>query len=457
MGIATINPATGQLEQSFNALTAEQVARKIDLSAAAFDQYQRIPLHQRRVWMNQAAAILEDDGRSTAMAQLMTREMGKPIQEAIAEVKKCAWVCHYYADHAAEFLQDQPVQSDGSRAWISFQPLGTILAVMPWNFPFWQVFRFAAPALMAGNVALLKHASNVPQCALQIEAIFKEAGFPSGVFQTLLIQSDRVEQILKHPQVQGVALTGSEPAGASVAALAGSQIKPSVLELGGSDPFIVMPSANLEAAVKTAVKARILNSGQSCIAAKRFILAEPIAEAFLDSFVAAFQDLKVGDPQDPQTQVGPLATADILDTLEDQVARAQQQGAKALVGGIRDPHQSGNFYPPTILVDLPVESDVAQEEFFGPVALVFRVSDIESAIQLANWTEFGLGASAWTQDAAERDRFVRELVAGSVFINGMVKSDPRLPFGGIKKSGYGRELSQRGIYEFVNVKTVWIQ
>lgn len=455
MGIASINPATEMLVKTFDALTDQQLTLKIERSHTAFAPYRQTSYEQRRQWLNQAAKILEDD--CDRLGHVITLEMGKPIKEAIAEVKKCAWVCRYYADNGAKFLADRPATSDGSQSWICYQPIGTVLAVMPWNFPFWQVFRFAAPALMAGNVALLKHASNVPQCALAIEAIFLNAGFPLDVFQTLLIQAKQVESVLAHSAVQAVALTGSGPAGASVASTAGQHIKKSVLELGGSDPFIVMPSANIDEAVATGVKARLLNGGQSCIAAKRFILLEAIADEFLDKLSAAFQALTVGDPQLTETDIGPLANDAILKTLEAQVKQAIDAGATALVGGQRDEQRVGTFYPPTILINLPQDSSIAQEEFFGPVALVFRVQTLEEAITLANATEFGLGASAWTEDEAERDRLIRDIEAGSVFINGMVKSDPRLPFGGIKTSGYGRELSTIGIHEFVNIKTIWVK
>lgn len=456
MGIASVNPATEMLIKTFDALTDKQVILKIERSQAAFSPYQSSTSYEQRAqWLKNTAQILEE--QCDHFAQLITLEMGKPIREAIAEVQKCAWVCRYYAEHGADFLRDRPVDSDGSSSWIRYQPLGTVLAVMPWNFPFWQVFRFAAPTLMAGNVALLKHASNVPQCALAIEAIFLNAGFPLDVFQTLLIQAAQVEAVLTHPAVKAVALTGSGPAGASVAGLAGSQIKKSVLELGGSDPFIVMPSADINAAVAAGVKARLLNGGQSCIAAKRFILSEAIADEFLEKFTAEFQALKVGDPALAETDIGPLATRSILKTIETQVQSALDAGATALIGGKAYPDRVGTFYPPTILVNTPPDSAIAQEELFGPVALVFRVNTLDEAIALANATEFGLGASAWTEIQAERDRFIQELEAGSVFINGMVKSDPRLPFGGIKTSGYGRELSDIGIHEFVNIKTLWVK
>ncbi|GAB4374440.1 MAG: NAD-dependent succinate-semialdehyde dehydrogenase [Elainellaceae cyanobacterium] len=456
MAIATINPATGKTVKEFAALTDEAIAQKLDLAQQTFAQYRNISLEQRATWLNHAAQILEDE--KERFGQLMTLEMGKPIAAAIAEVEKCAWVCRFYAEHAAEFLKDVAVGTDASQSFIRYQPLGIILAVMPWNFPFWQVFRFAAPALMAGNVGVLKHASNVPQCALAIEEILHQAGFPEGAFQTLLIRADKVAQIINDDRVKAATLTGSEAAGASLASAAGKQIKKTVLELGGSDPFIVMESADLEAAVSTAATARLINNGQSCIAAKRFIVHESIADAFAEKMVEKFAVLKVGDPMNSETNIGPLATPDILQDLDSQVQACLDQGAKALIGGKPISSSSGgNYYPPTVLTDLPPGCPAYQEEFFGPVALLFRVPDLEAAIQLANSTCFGLGASAWTQDPEERDRLIDELEAGCVFINGMVKSDPRLPFGGIKRSGYGRELGAEGMREFLNLKTVWVK
>ena len=372
-------------------------------------------------------------------------------------MEKCASVCRYYADRAAEFLTDVSVTTDASHSFIRYQPMGIILAVMPWNFPFWQVFRFAAPALMAGNVGLLKHSSNVPQCALAIEEIIQQAGFPEGVFQTLLVGASEVAALIADDRVKAATLTGSEPAGASLAAAAGKQIKKTVLELGGSDPFIVMPSADLEAAVTTAVTARMLNNGQSCIAAKRFIVAEAIADSFEKKLIEKYDALKIGDPMLPDTDIGPLATPGILKDLDQQVQESVGLGTRVLTGGKPLMDRPGNFYPPTILTDIPAGSPAEQEEFFGPVALLFRVADIDAAIKIANATPFGLGASAWTTDEKERDRFISELEAGAVFINGMVKSDPRMPFGGTKRSGYGRELGIQGIHEFVNVKTVWVK
>ena len=403
--------------------------------------------------MLRAAEILESE--KNELGKMMTLEMGKPIRAAIAEAEKCAWVCRYYAETAEKHLADEVVETNAKKSYVHFQPLGPVLAIMPWNFPFWQVFRFAAPALMAGNVGLLKHASNVPQCALAIEDIFTRAGFPQGAFQTLLIGSDAVENVLNDRRVAAATLTGSEPAGRSVASTAGKQIKKTVLELGGSDPFIVMPSANLDEAVPTAVKARTINNGQSCIAAKRFIVASDIYEAFERKFVTQMQALKIGDPLEESTEIGPLATPQILNDLDEQVKKAVASGARVLAGG-KKLDRPGNFFEPTVLVDLDVNAPVSCEEIFGPVAMLFRVNDIDEAIRIANATQFGLGSAAWTNDADEQSRFIEDIEAGSVFINGMVASDPRLPFGGVKNSGYGRELADFGIREFVNIKTVWI-
>ncbi len=400
-----------------------------------------------------AAEILETE--KAEFGKIMTLEMGKPLKAAIGEAEKCAWVCRYYAENAEKHLGDINVETNAQQSYVHFQPLGPVLAVMPWNFPFWQVFRFAAPALMAGNVGLLKHASNVPQCALAIEETFTRAGFPEGAFQTLLIGSDAVETILNDDRVVAATLTGSEPAGRSVAATAGKQIKKTVLELGGSDPFIVMPSANLGDAVTTAVKARTINNGQSCIAAKRFIVADEIYDEFERRFVDEMQQLKIGDPLDESVEIGPLATPQIVNDLDEQVKKAVASGARVLTGGKRI-DRPGNFFEPTVLVDVDLKSPVSCEEIFGPVAMLFRVANIDDAIRVANATPFGLGSAAWTSDAAEQARFINELEAGAVFINGMVASDPRLPFGGVKHSGYGRELAEFGIREFVNIKTVWI-
>jgi succinate-semialdehyde dehydrogenase/glutarate-semialdehyde dehydrogenase len=453
MAIATTNPATGETIRSFEPLRDDEIDAKLRRAAETFRDYRRTAFAERAGWMRRAAEILESD--KEAFGRLMTAEMGKPLKAAIEEAAKCAWACRFYAENAERFLADEVVETPATRSFVRYQPLGPVLAIMPWNFPFWQVFRFAAPALMAGNVGLLKHASNVPQCALAIEAVFRRAGFPEGAFQTLLIPADRVPRLLADPRVRAATLTGSTQAGSSMASEAGRRIKKTVLELGGSDPFIVMPSADLEGTVKTAVRARTINNGQSCIAAKRFIVAEAIADEFERRFVQGMEALKIGDPVEETTDVGPLATADVLRGLEEQVRRSVAAGARVLTGGKRL-ERPGYYYPPTVLTEIPVDAPVYREELFGPVALLFRARDLDEAIRRANDTPFGLGASAWTRDPAERERFIDELDAGLVFINGMVASDPRLPFGGVKESGYGRELGVHGIREFVNVKTVWI-
>ena len=453
MAIASINPTTGETLKTFDALSAKQIDEKLRLSADTFHTYRRTPFSERTRMMLRAAEILET--RKHEFAKVMTTEMGKPLKAAVSEAEKCAWVCRYYAETVQEHLADKVVETNARKSYVRFQPLGPVLAVMPWNFPFWQVFRFAAPALMAGNVGLLKHASNVPQCALAIEEIFRDAGFPAGAFQTLLIGANEVEGILNDARVVAATLTGSEPAGRSVASIAGKQIKKTVLELGGSDPFIVMPSANLNEAVTIAVKARTINNGQSCIAAKRFIVASEIYEEFERRFVSEMQKLKIGDPMEDSTDIGPLATPQIVNDLDEQVKRAVASGARVLTGGNKL-NRPGNFYEPTVLVNVDLNAPVSCEEIFGPVAMLFRASNIDEAIRIANATTFGLGSAAWTNDSKEQAQFIDELEAGCVFINGMVASDPRLPFGGVKSSGYGRELAQFGIREFVNIKTVWI-
>ena len=459
MAIASINPATGETLQTFESLSPQQLDDKIQLAHETFRNYRRTSFADRAQQMLRAAEILEAEKKD--FARTMTLEMGKPINSAVQEAEKCAWVCRYYAESAERHLADELVETNAEKSYVHFQPLGVVLAVMPWNFPFWQVFRFAAPALMAGNIGLLKHSSNVPQCALAIEDIFRRAGFPPGAFQALLIGSDQVQSVLEDSRVAAATLTGSEPAGRSVASIAGKQIKKTVLELGGSDPFIVMPSADLEEAVATAVKARTINNGQSCIAAKRFIIHTQVYEEFEQRFVDAMKQLRVGDPLIESTDIGPLATGQILQDLEEQVQVSVAAGAKILTGGQKFKAEGnlepGNFYEPTVLVDIPKGSPAYQDEIFGPVASLFRVANIDEAIELANATPFGLGSAAWTNDEAERGRFIEELEAGSVFINGMVASDPRLPFGGVKHSGYGRELGVFGIREFVNIKTVWIK
>ena len=453
MAIASINPSTGETLKTFEKLSASELEQKLQLAASTFQTYRHTSFAERAPLMLRAAEILETEKRE--LGKLMTIEMGKPISAAIGEAEKCAWVCRYYSENAERHLSDLLVQTNAKKSYVHFQPLGPVLAVMPWNFPFWQVFRFAAPALMAGNVGLLKHASNVPQCALAIEDIFRRAGFPEGAFQTLLIGSAKVETVLKDKRVAAATLTGSEPAGRNVASIAGEQIKKTVLELGGSDPFIVMPSANLAEAVTTAVKARTINNGQSCIAAKRFIIAAEIYAEFEKRFVAEMKALRIGDPLEENTDIGPLATPQIADDLDRQVKQAVAEGAQILTGGKRL-NRPGNFYEPTVLVDVDRSAPVSCEEIFGPVAMLFRVNGVHEAVQLANATTFGLGAAAWTNNPEEQRRFIEELEAGSVFINGMVASDPRLPFGGVKHSGFGRELAEFGIREFVNIKTVWI-
>jgi succinate-semialdehyde dehydrogenase / glutarate-semialdehyde dehydrogenase len=453
MAIATINPATGETLRTFEPLTGAEIEQKLQLSVTAFHAESTTSFAERARRMTKAADILDRD--KDKFAKLMTLEMGKPYKAAVAEAVKSAGGCRYYAQNAERFLADEVLDTGIQKSFIRYRPIGPILAVMPWNFPFWQVIRFAAPALMAGNVGLLKHASNVPQCALAIEEIFLEAGFPAGAFQTLLIGSEKVDAILNDRRVVAATLTGSEQAGIQVGMAAAKRIKKVVLELGGSDPFIVMPSANLDTAVATAVEARVINNGQSCIAAKRFIVAESIAPEFEKKFVARMEKLRVGDPFDEKTELGPLATADAVKSLHADVQKTVETGAKVLTGGhpLKLP---GNYYAPTVLANIPKESPAYREEFFGPVASLFRVKNIDEAIRLANDSRFGLGASAWTTDERERERFINELESGMVFINKMVASDPRIPFGGVKSSGHGRELSANGIREFMNIKTVSI-
>jgi len=454
MAIATINPATGEVIKRFDALTDARVDEKIAKAAKTFHSYRKTSFAERARWMIRAAEILE--GEKEPIGRLMTLEMGKTLGSAIAEAEKCAGGCRYYAEHAERFVADEIIQTAASRSFIRYQPLGIVLAVMPWNFPFWQVFRFIAPGVMAGNVGLLKHASNVPQCALKIEEILLRAGFPEGVFQTLLIGASQVDRVLNDPRVAAATLTGSEQAGIQVGVSAAKRIKKVVLELGGSDPFIVMPSANLEEAAATAVKARVINNGQSCIAAKRFIVHEQIADTFEKEFVRRMQSLKLGDPFDAKTDIGPLATRDAVKDIDGDVQKTIHAGAKLLTGGKPVPGP-GNFYEPTVLTCIPKDSPAYREEFFGPVASIFRVKNVEGALAIANDSRFGLGASAWTNDLAERERFIDDLEAGMVFINQMVVSDARLPFGGVKASGHGRELGPYGIREFANAKTVWIR
>jgi succinate-semialdehyde dehydrogenase / glutarate-semialdehyde dehydrogenase len=454
MTIASINPATGQTVRTFSPLSEAELDARLQCAADTYRRYRRTPIADRLGKLQRAAEILESEKEE--FGRLMVMEMGKTLKAATEEAAKCALGCRYYVEHAERFLADEHVATNASRSFVAYQPIGPILAVMPWNFPFWQVFRFAAPALAAGNVGLLKHASNVPQCALAIQEIFRRAGFPEGCFQTLLIETQRVQRVIDDVRVAAVTLTGSTGAGSAVASAAGKQIKKTVLELGGSDPFIVMPGCDLEAAARTAVRARTINNGQSCIAAKRFIVVGSIADEFERRLVEGIRSLVVGDPMDPATDVGPLANEAQVKILADQVQRSVRAGARLLTGG-QPIDGSGFYFAPGVLTNITPESPAYREEVFGPVALLFRARDIEEAIKIANDSQFGLGASAWTNDPRERDRFVAELEAGMVFINGMVASDPRLPFGGVKQSGYGRELSVYGLREFVNIKTVWIQ
>ena len=452
MAISTTNPATGETVRTFPALSPDEVEDRVARAHRAFAQHRRTSFGERAAAMRRAADLL--DGERNRWARLMTLEMGKPIGAAESEVNKCVWACRYYADHAERFLAAEPVATESGRhATIRYEPLGVVLAIMPWNFPFWQAIRFVAPALMAGNVGLLKHASNVPQCALALEEIFRRADVGDEVFQTLLIGSDAVERLLRDPRVAAATLTGSEGGGRSVGRIAGDEVKKTVLELGGSDPFIVMPSADLERAVETAVKARAINNGQSCIAAKRFIVHRAIVADFTERFVEGMEQLRVGDPMDRETDIGPLATEEIRSDLVRQIEETVRLGGRVLTGGAV-PRGPGFYFPPTVIDDVPRGSPAYAEELFGPVASIFPAADLDEAIAIANDTTFGLGAAAWTQDRGEAERFAAELEAGQVFINEMVASDPRLPFGGVKRSGYGRELSVFGIREFVNVKTV---
>jgi acyl-CoA reductase-like NAD-dependent aldehyde dehydrogenase len=449
----SINPATEEVVGSYPLHSGEQIEEALRRAQKAFLIWRTETYSARAALMKKAAMVLRHN--KPKYAEIMTVEMGKPIVESEAEVEKCAWNCDYYAENAGRFLADEPRTSSASESYVQYIPLGVLLAVMPWNFPFWQVFRFAAPALMAGNTAILKHASNVPHCALAIEEVFREAGFPDGAFQALLIRSSEVSRIIEHPAIAAVTLTGSEGAGSQVAASAGRAIKKTVMELGGSDPFIVLADADLDAAVKTGVRARYQNTGQSCIAAKRFIVIKSVFQQFQSRFVEAVRALKIGDPGDRSTQIGPLARPEFVDDLERQIKESVRQGAIILTGGKRRPGK-GYFFEPTVLTGVRPDMPAGFEEVFGPVAALIKASDTEEAIQLANQTPYGLGSNLWTSDLAGAKRLARRIEAGQVFINGMVTSDPRLPFGGVKRSGYGRELSEPGIREFVNIQTVWI-
>ncbi len=454
MAFESVNPVDGKVWETIDIFTHEELEAALAQAHAAVSGWRKTSFAIRRELMSRAAQVLRD--RSGEFSQLITREMGKPIKESRAEIEKSALGCEYYAEHAEGFLADELIESDASRSLVAYQPVGTVLAIMPWNFPFWQVFRFAAPALMAGNTGLLKHASNVPRCALAIESVFAEAGFPAGVFRSLMIPSPRVAEVIEDPRVHAVTLTGSEPAGRQVAATAGAQVKKSVLELGGSDPFVVLEDADLDLAVENAVASRFLNAGQSCIAAKRFIPVDEIADEFVKRFKDAVEALVIGDPQDEQTQIGPMARVDLRDELHQQVVDSLAAGAKG-VTGCNPEAGNGAYYQPSILDQVKPGIRAYSEELFGPVAIVIRAEDEADAIRIANDTDFGLGGSVWTQDSARGEAVARQLECGCAFVNGLVKSDPRLPFGGVKNSGYGRELSHHGIHEFVNAKTIWIR
>jgi len=449
-----INPTTEELIRDYAEHDDGDVHRALEQAVATFEEWRKVPFDDRSRLMSGAAGVLRE--HRSRYARLMTDEMGKTLASAEAEVDKCAWVCDYYAETAADHLAPETVETDASRSYVRFDPLGPVLAVMPWNFPLWQVFRFAAPALMAGNVGVLKHASNVPGSALAIEEVFREAGFPAGAFRTLLIPSKAVDAVIRHPAIQAVTLTGSESAGMAVASQAGIALKKTVMELGGADPFIVLADADIEDAARNATLGRCVNTGQSCIAAKRFIVEEAVADAFEAAFTREMAALRVGDPLDRDTDIGPLAREDLLDELQDQVERSVQAGARLALGG-RRLDRTGYFYPPTVLTGVKPGMAAFDEETFGPVAPVIRATDADHAVELANRSTLGLGGSLWTGDTARGEVLAAQVQSGSVFVNGIVKSDPRLPFGGVKRSGYGRELSSYGIREFVNIKTVWVR
>ncbi|MFH1160491.1 MAG: NAD-dependent succinate-semialdehyde dehydrogenase [bacterium] len=450
----SINPANGRIIREYREHTPEEAVQIVNLAHRAWLDWKDTGFPQRSAAMQKVAVLVRE--RKEELARLMTLEMGKILRESLAEVEKCAWVCEFYAHYAARFLQDEPVESDASRSFITFQPLGIVLAVMPWNFPFWQVFRFVAPALMAGNGGVLKHASNVSGCALAIEDLFRTAGFPENLFRTLLISSEQVKAVIAHPYIKAITLTGSEFAGSEVASAAGKQVKKTVLELGGSDPFIVLEDCDLELTVKNAVSSRLINQGQSCIAAKRFIVMKSILHEFTHLLLHAFEALNVGDPLDPATDVGPLARPDLVDDIDRQVQESVDKGATLIVGGHRM-DRSGCYYEPTIITDVRKGMSAYEEETFGPLLAIIPVDSDEEAIAVANDSPFGLGGSVWTNDSVRGERIARRVETGSMFVNGITKSDPRLPFGGIKRSGYGRELGSYGIREFVNIKTVWIR
>lgn len=454
MAIQSINPSTGKLVKKFESFNNEKIDELILKSNTAFQKWKNVSFDEKKKLMNNAAKYLR--GNKLKLGETITIEMGKPIKQSISEVEKCAWVCEYYAENAESILSNEIVNTDARESYVQFDPLGIVLAVMPWNFPFWQVFRFAAPALMAGNVGLLKHASNVPQCSIEIEKVFIEAGFPENVFTNLLIESSQVKYVLQNEKVKAATLTGSEYAGSVVAQTCGKLLKKTVLELGGSDPFIVLEDANLTEAAKTAVTARLINNGQSCIAAKRFIVVEKVFNEFTKLFVDEMKKIKIGDPLNEETDLGPIAREDLLYELESQVKKSVDAGAEILIGGEKI-NKEGFYFEPTIIANVDRSMPAYKEEIFGPVATLIKAKDENEAVQIANDSDFGLGASLWTNDLQKAKTLASKIESGSVFINGMVKSDPRLPFGGIKKSGYGRELSHYGIKEFVNIKTVWIK
>ena len=453
MTFRSVNPATGEVLETFEETTPDALTRILERADAASRAWRRRPVTERAERLRATGRLLRE--RKEAYARTMALEMGKPLAQGVGEAEKCAWVCDYYAEHGAAFLADEPRASDASRSYIRFEALGPVLAIMPWNFPFWQVFRFAAPALVAGNAGVLKHAPNVPRCAVAIEDVFRDAGFPDGLFRAVFLSNEGAGSAITDERVRAVTLTGSDRAGSQVAEQAGRHLKKTVLELGGSDPFIVLDDADLERAAQAAAEARLINSGQSCIAAKRFIVVERVADRFLERFTSEMRARKVGDPLDPSTQVGPQARLDLRENLHRQVRESVQLGARLMLGG-ELPKGRGAFYPPTVLVAVEPGMPAFDEETFGPVAAVIRAKDEADAIRIANASPYGLGAAVWTRDTQRGERVAREIEAGSVFVNGLVKSDPRLPFGGVKRSGYGRELSEYGLREFVNVKTVWV-
>ena len=453
MTFQSVNPTTGEVLDTFEETVPDALTRILERATAASRDWRRRPVAERAERLRAAGRLLRE--RKDTYARTMALEMGKPLAQGVGEAEKCAWVCDYYAEHGAAFLADEPRPSDASRSYIRFEALGPVLAIMPWNFPFWQVFRFAAPALVAGNAGILKHAPNVPRCAVAIEEVFQDAGFPDGLFRAVFLSNARAGDVIADERVRAVTLTGSDRAGSQVAEQAGRHLKKTVLELGGSDPFIVLDDADLERAAQAAAEARLINSGQSCIAAKRFIVVERVADRFLERFTSEMRARKVGDPLDPTTKVGPQARLDLRENLHRQVRESVQRGARLMLGG-ELPRGRGAFYPPTVLVGVEPGMPAFDQETFGPVAAVIRAKDEADAIRIANASPYGLGAAVWTRDTQRGERVAREIEAGSVFVNGLVKSDPRLPFGGVKRSGYGRELSEYGLREFVNVKTVWV-